>query len=84
MLLLLRSFEDMGGRPVNTIILSALFTTLPKTLGTKETKMMVVNEVAADIDHHIGCGFLHPNTRAVDLQGLVNVAWGLIQLGLGN
>ena len=84
MLSTLRSFDKEGDRPLNTIHMSALLTKLPRAKGTKEIKLLVAREVSADVNHQIKMGFLHPNTGNVDLQGLVNVAWGLIQVGLAD
>ena len=84
MLSALWSFDKEVDRPLDAINLSALFTKLPRTLGTKETKLLVASEVAADVDRQIELGFLHPTSGIVTAQGLNNVAWGHIQLGLAD
>ena len=80
----LRSFDKEDDRPLDTINLSALFTILPRVSGNKQTKLQVAREVAADVDHQLSSGFLHPNVGNFDPQGPANVAWGLIQVGLAN
>ena len=80
----LRSAVDEGGRPLNPIHLSVVFTRLPELLGDEQAKLLVVSEVAADIEQQIARGFLHPNTGIVTTQGLTNVATGFIRLGLAD
>ena len=78
----LRMFADQGERPLNSVNLATLLTRLPRAHGTLATKLSVAREVGPDLDILIGGGFTHPDSGNANTQGMANVTWGMLQLGL--